>query len=671
MNRFVVMGTDTDAGKTTFSLLWLTRFAPRYGYWKPLETGPSDSGRIAELVPTVRVHPPLRSLRDAVAPQLAARREGSDIPSAETIAAACPDDESLLIETFGGPFSPLNDGESQIELVRRLGLPTVLVGPSTVGAIGRCRAMLRALRTEEIVPRAIVLIGPEDTYAETELAKDGVPVFGVRGLGDGPWTVERVRETATAQALTFDAIERRCFRARAVSAVRAATDRRDRAVLRAVARFHGRDGRGTKRSADWLEVDRRCVWHPYTRLDDADEPLAVVGADAEFLHLADGRRIVDGIASWWTIQHGHRHPPLVRALRDATDRIDHVLFAGATHPWGARLAAQLLATTDWSGGRVFYSDNGSTAVEVALKLARQFWVHRGQPKRATFVGFDHGYHGDTFGAMAVSRDPTFFGPYEPLLFRAEILPLDPNRVDTWLSQHPDEVAGLVVEPLVQGAGGMRFHEPATLRDLFDVARRHDVLFVADEGDDRPRPTSRPVLGCTEAAGISPDLIATAKTIAGGLLPLAATLVAPRIVDGFQGRERILSWPLVHGSIRWQKVRGRPREPAAGPPPRSRRPPATRRPLAGRRVADLASRPLVRDVRVHGQHRRRRARRPRRLSRRRAARIVRRAAAGRRRASSSARERRLHVLPPWRTSDESLQRMAAALEAGIDAVASTR
>jgi adenosylmethionine---8-amino-7-oxononanoate aminotransferase len=662
MSRFVVLGTDTDAGKTTFSLQWVTHFAPRFAYWKPLETGPSDSRRVVELAPTVCVHPPLRSLRDAVAPQLAARRESRDIPSAEAIAAACPEDESLLIETFGGPFSPLNDDESQIELLRRLALPTVLVGPSTVGAIGRCRAMLRALRAEEIEPRAVVLVGPEDTYAETELARDGVFVCGIRSLGDGQWTTQRLRDAATACAEPFDAIESLC-RATAVSAV-SGHSRQGVADTQLADASHGRDGLGTETNIDWLDADRRCVWHPYTRLDDADDPLAVVGADAEFLYLADGRRIIDGIASWWTIQHGHRHPPLVRALRDALDRIDHVLFAGATHPWAALLAEQLLATTSWTGGSVFYSENGSTAVEVALKLAYQFWVHRGQPKRTTFVGFEHGYHGDTFGAMAVSRDPTFFGPFEPLLFRAEILPLDPNRVDDWLTRHPHEVAGIVVEPLVQGAGGMRFHGPATLRDLCDVARRHDVLFVADEvmtGLGRLGP-----FWAHEAAGISPDLIATAKTIAGGLLPLAATLVAPRIVAGFQGRERFC-----HG----HSFTAHPLACAVGlanlPLVRAAIPAAPKRledfwrPI----VAELANQPRVRDVRVMGTIAAVEFDVPGGYLAD-AARLVRRAAL-----AEGVLLRPLgnvaYVLPPWCVSDASLERIAAGLRAGIDAVASTR
>jgi adenosylmethionine-8-amino-7-oxononanoate aminotransferase len=655
MSRFVVLGTDTDAGKTTFSLLWLTHFAPRYAYWKPLETGVGDSGRVAELVPAIRVHLPLRTFREAIAPNLAARREGVAIPAAEAIAAVRPIDESLLIETFGGPFSPLNDDESQIELVRRLGLPTVLVGPSTVGAIGRCRTMLRALRTEGIVPRAVVLVGPEDSYAEVEIAREGVAVFGIRGLGD--WTSERLRDAAVAQSETFDAIESLLDERRGLSPS-------DGLKREAATRSTGTSP-AARQEDDWLAADRRCVWHPYTSLDDPDEPLAVVGADAEYLHLADGRRIIDAIASWWTIQHGHRHPPLVRALHEASAEIDHVIFAGATHPWGARLAEELLATTSWDGGRVFYSENGSTAVEVALKLAYQYWALQGHPKRSTFIGFEHGYHGDTFGAMAVSRDPVFFAPFEPLLFRVEIMPLDPNRVHDWLTGHPDEVAAIVVEPLVQGAGGMRFHEPGTLRDLFDVARRHDALFVVDEvmtGLGRLGP-----FWAHEAAGISPDLIATAKTIAGGLLPLAATLVGPRIVDGFRGPER----RFFHG----HSFTAHPLACAVGlanlPLVRQAIPAAPRRLEAfwRRAFADLAELPIVREVRVRGTIAAIELDVPGGYLAE-AGRLVRHAAL-----AEGVLLRPLgnvvYVMSPWCTSDASLERIAAAVRAGIGAVVSTR
>ena len=151
----------------------------------------------------------------------------------------------------------------------------------------------------------------------------------------------------------------------------------------------------------------------------AADPLPVIGAQDEFIELADGRRVIDGTSSWWTILHGHRPPRLMAALREASLRIDHVMFAGLTHSCAIECAEQLLKTAPWANGRVFFSDNGSTAVEVAMKMAYQYWCHRGEPQRCLFVGLEGGYHGDTFGAMAVSRDPLFFGRFEPYCLRRQ------------------------------------------------------------------------------------------------------------------------------------------------------------------------------------------------------------------------------------------------------------
>jgi adenosylmethionine-8-amino-7-oxononanoate aminotransferase len=277
------------------------------------------------------------------------------------------------------------------------------------------------------------------------------------------------------------------------------------------------------------------VWHPYTPLVDAEEPLACIGAQDEFLHLADGRKIIDGISSWWTILHGHRHPPLMQALVEATGRLDHVMFAGVTHPDAIELADLLLGTMPWVGGRVFYSDNGSTAVEVALKMAYQFWCHHGEPQRTRFVGFEHGYHGDTFGAMAVGRDPLFFGRFEPLLFGADILPLDPARLEEHLNQHAEQIAAVILEPLVQGAGGMRMHAPETLRQVVEITQRHGVLFIADEVMTGGGRTG--TLWAHQAAAVIPDLLCAGKTLTGGVLPLSATLAAPKIVEAFMTADR--------------------------------------------------------------------------------------------------------------------------------------
>jgi adenosylmethionine-8-amino-7-oxononanoate aminotransferase len=199
------------------------------------------------------------------------------------------------------------------------------------------------------------------------------------------------------------------------------------------------------------------------------------------------------------------------------------------------LAARMLGTMPWQGGRVFFSDNGSTAIEVALKMAYQFWCHHGEPQRTRFVGLEGGYHGDTFGAMAVGRDPVFFGRFEPLLFETSLVPLSPDQLDAELARRRGQVAAVIVEPLVQGAGGMRMHTPEQLRGLAEVARQHGVLLIADEVMTGGGRTG--TLWAHQAAGIAPDLICAGKTLAGGVLPLAATLVAPHVVAAFQTDDR--------------------------------------------------------------------------------------------------------------------------------------
>ncbi len=500
MSDFIVLGTDTDAGKTTFALLWLAAFADEYAYWKPLETGASDSDTLRSLVPGATVHPPLASFQSPVAPLLAAIQSGGTVPSAAAIAASRPAAHPLLIETFGGPFSPLNADELQTELVRRLALPCVLVTPSRVGAIGRTLQCLEALQSHSLYPAAVVLLGPPDDFAVEQIARHRphLPVFGVEP--PAAWQPESVAAAAQRQRPILDAL---------------------RACLPPP----------TDTTAEWVARDRRAVWHPYTSLAEPDAPLVAVAAQDEFITLADGRRVIDGISSWWTILHGHRHPVLLEALRQALAVFDHVHFAGVTHSPAVELAELLLHSAPWpSGGRVFYSDNGSTAVEVALKLAYQFWCHQGELQRTCFIGFEHGYHGDTFGAMALSRDPVFFGRFEPLLFEAEMVPVSAERLDAALTRRAGRVAAVLLEPLVQGAGGMRMHTPDELRAIAEVTRRHGVLFIADEVMTCGRTGT---VWAHTAAGVAPDLICAAKTLTGGMLPLAATLAAPHIVEAWQ------------------------------------------------------------------------------------------------------------------------------------------
>ncbi|HWY88730.1 MAG TPA: adenosylmethionine--8-amino-7-oxononanoate transaminase [Gemmataceae bacterium] len=504
MSDLLILGSDTGVGKTTFALVWLAAFGQRYTYWKPVETGPSDTENVRGLTPAALISMPVRQFAEPIAPPLAARRAGATIPTAATIAAAHPGSAHVLIESFGSPFSPLNDTELQIALIRALDCPSILVSSSALGTIGRTLQCLYALEGHSHKPAAVVLLGPVDDYAAQQISRHrlATPVFCLTPPEN--WTSAGILRCAREQDDVLQALQKAI-------------------------------GPMVTSVADLVARDREFVWHPYTSLRDADAPLVCVGARDEFLHLADGRRVIDGISSWWTILHGHRFAPLMEALRAAAAVYDHVHFAGVTHPAAVELAELLLATMPWRGGRVFYSDNGSTAVEVALKMAYQFWCHQDQPRRTRFVGFEHGYHGDTFGAMAVGRDPVFFGRFEPLMFRADILPLTADRLDDFLRSNRDEVAAIILEPLVQGAGGMRMHTPEDLRSIFEVAKRHDVLFIADEvmtGGGRLG-----TLWAHQAAGIAPDVVCAAKTLAGGVLSLAATLAAPHIAAAWDTDDR--------------------------------------------------------------------------------------------------------------------------------------
>ncbi len=511
MTDFIILGTDTDVGKTTVSLYWLSLFSKQYTYWKPLETGPSDTEKIKEMVPGVKCFSPLHHFEQAIAPTLAARYQDITLPSAKQIVGHKPQGKlPLVIETFGSPFSPLNENELQIALVQEFQLPSVLVSSSEIGAIGRTLQCLISLAEKGTSPCAIILIGPADDYAMEQIQHhQGIPVYSLAFPAE--WNAGGIRQAAQDQAETFHEIQELLGQ---------------QTMPQVETQFS---------VAELLKQDQQNLWHPYTPLRSQDLPLVATGAQDEFLNLADGRKVIDGISSWWTILHGHRNPVLVAALQKAIRQYDHILFAGVTHPPAIRLSDLLLGSVPLPGGRVFYSDNGSTAVEVALKMAYQYWCHHQEPQRTLFVGFENGYHGDTFGAMAASRDPVFFGTFEPLLFQTKIIPVCAEKLAHTLKENHGKVAAVIIEPLVQGAGGMQMHSPAELGAIAEVAQEQGVLFIVDEvmtGGGRLGPQ-----WAHQEASIQPDLLCASKTLTGGMMPLAATLASKRIVQAFDTDDR--------------------------------------------------------------------------------------------------------------------------------------
>jgi adenosylmethionine-8-amino-7-oxononanoate aminotransferase len=288
--------------------------------------------------------------------------------------------------------------------------------------------------------------------------------------------------------------------------------------------------------AGWYDAGREHVWLPYTQMKTARPPLAVARTQGCRIVLADGRELIDGIASWWTACHGYNHPHIRAALERQLALLPHVMFGGLVHEQPLTLARRLAALLPGDLGRVFFSDSGSVAVEVAMKMAVQFWLNRGVRTRKKFVAFTGGYHGDTTGAMAVC-DPdggmhALFGGLLPEHFIVD-LPQDEESIGAFarlLDRHAEEIAGIIVEPLVQGAGGMRFHDAVVLRQLRAAADRHDLLLIFDEiftGFGRTG-----AMFASAAADVVPDIITLSKALTGGTLPLAATIARQKVFDAF-------------------------------------------------------------------------------------------------------------------------------------------
>ena len=287
---------------------------------------------------------------------------------------------------------------------------------------------------------------------------------------------------------------------------------------------------------EWLDRGAPHVWRPYCQMKTAAPPLPVARTDGVRLYLEDGRGLVDGIASWWTACHGYNHPHIVEAIQAQAARMPHVMFGGLAHEGAYRLAARLAAMLPGDLNHVFFAESGSVAVEIAMKMAVQYWINKGVSGRSRFLSFRGGYHGDTLATMTVC-DPeegmhALFTGVMPAQVIAD-LPVDEasdNVLDALLAREGPSVAAILVEPLVQGAGGMIFHEPEVLRRLRRLADRHGVLLIFDEiftGFGRTG-----TLFAMNAAGVEPDIVTLSKALTGGTLPLSAAVASTRVFEAF-------------------------------------------------------------------------------------------------------------------------------------------
>ncbi len=287
---------------------------------------------------------------------------------------------------------------------------------------------------------------------------------------------------------------------------------------------------------DWSDLDRKNIWHPFTSLGTKDDPILIDRAEGIYLYSNDGRKIIDAVSSWWVNLHGHSHPVIAKAVAEQASVLEHVIFAGFTHKPAIQLSRNLLNILPRNQTKIFFSDNGSTAVEVGLKMAFQFWHNRSINEKQKVIAIKGAYHGDTFGSMSIGQRGAFTEPFSKYLFDVEFIEFPTKENATIVVEQfkhlliKGNVGAFVYEPLIQAAGGMRMYEAAILDVLLEEAHRHDVVCIADEVFTGFGRTGK--MFASEYLRNSPDIIALSKGITGGTMALGVTSCNERIVNAF-------------------------------------------------------------------------------------------------------------------------------------------
>ena len=528
-SQVFITATGTDVGKTFISSL-LLRTRKSWSYWKPVQTGGSriDQNALHEIAPLAAISPLKCFEYDLPAsPDQAAAAEFALSPRVADLIALSRGQENLLIEGAGGLLVPLNeDNETWLDFLQASRMPVVLVAASGLGTINHTLLSIEALQSRSIPILALVINGSEHRGNQRSLARfhPRIPQVIIPQLGS---------DTALSEL-----------------------DRLGEVLWQKISLMRNE----AQRADSWLRKDQEFVWHPYTQHKTAPRPIPIVAARGSYLYTDEGERLLDASASWWTCSIGHGHPRIAAAIRAQQAKLDHCGFGNATHQPGAELAARLIALAGPPFTKVFYTDNGSCAVEVALKMAAQAWTNRGQPERSKFLYFEGAYHGDTFGAMSVAESGGFHKAFAPYVFKGIEAPLVTSHPSRLCPKGPEELnerkailrnlfeknaknlAAVIIEPWVQGASGMMFQDLEWLRYLAELCGEFKVFLILDEvftglgriGD----------VFAFKRAGIRADIVCLAKGLTGGNLPLAATLACEEIFSAFLDDDR--SKALLHG-----------------------------------------------------------------------------------------------------------------------------
>lgn len=511
MKGIFVSGTDTDIGKTLVASL-LTHHLSKFGkvtYFKPLQAGqPTDFDQVRDMVsPEVSIASPSYNLKRPMSPNRAADLEGVSI-AIEKVRDDFKKIQSsfTVVEGAGGLLVPINSEEKVIDVAQHLALPVVLVSSTRLGTINHTLLSIEALKSRGIEVLGIVLSGEEDPgLAQTLEEQSGVSVL---------FHVPLLEEVSPDVIQSYSA-----------------DDFNGCIDWLAGSKLEKNNG-----SIDSLsKKDKEFVWHPFTQHGIVSNHPVVSKGSGSYLWY-DDKKVIDAISSWWVNLFGHCNPELSQAVAHQSHQLEHVIFAGFTHRPAIELSEQLIQMAKGAGApldKVFFSDNGSTSVEVALKMTFQYFQQKGEGKRRKFLALKGSYHGDTIGAMSLGERKGFNEIFDPLLF--DVVFVDPFSVEDLknkFAEFNEQIAGVIVEPMVQGASGMRMYGADFLNQLAQLSRENGNLVICDEVFTGFYRTGK--LFAFEHSELKPDLLCLSKGLTGGYLPLSATLVRQELYDHFKG-----------------------------------------------------------------------------------------------------------------------------------------